>query len=81
MSRKAEINDFDLRILRLGLEQEVLRLQVSMDDLLLIVTVGNGIQDRPDQVGGVVLAEMALLALCFGNNAVKELPAGAQLGD
>ena len=27
-----------------------------MDDLRFIMTVGNGIQDRPDQNGGIVLA-------------------------
>lgn len=52
-----------------------------MDDLLLIMTVGNSIQDRPDQNGGIVFGEMSLLALSFGNDAIKQLTAGAKLGD
>ena len=56
-------------------EEEVLRLEVAVDDVMLVVAVLNGQQRLADERGGVVLGEGPYVGLGFGDDAVEELAA------
>jgi hypothetical protein len=78
---EAEVDYLYLAVLVGGLEQEVLGLEVAVADVLDIVAVGNGLDYLLDDLGGIVLGKVALLALRLGDDPVEQLPSRAKLGD
>ena len=81
MPAEAKVDDLDFAVLVGGLKQEVFRLEVPVADVLNVVAVGDRLDDLLDDLSGVVLGKVALLALRLGNDPVKQLPSGAELGD
>mmetsp|Transcript_969 Transcript_969/g.1691 ORF Transcript_969/g.1691 Transcript_969/m.1691 type:complete len:200 (-) Transcript_969:320-919(-) len=76
---QTKVDNLDLAMLVRCLEQEILGFKIPMANVLNVVAVGNGLDDLLDDLGGVVLRKMPLLALRFGNDPVEELPSSAKL--
>jgi hypothetical protein len=72
---QSKVNDFDSRILILGFIQKVLRLQISVNDVLRVAIVEclqNLLEYR---------SSLALLKMLFLDDLVKQLASRAQLSN
>lgn len=78
---QSKVDNLDGGVIGLGQVQKVFGFQVAVDNALDVVAVGNRVKDIVDQFGGVVLRKVALGRMRLGNDAVKQFPAGAQLGN
>lgn len=79
--RQSKVNDHRLRVGGFRFEEKVLRLEVSVDDVVFVVAVLDGQQSLFDERGGIPLAVVALNGLGLCDDTVEELAPGAQLGD
>mmetsp|Transcript_10878 Transcript_10878/g.23640 ORF Transcript_10878/g.23640 Transcript_10878/m.23640 type:complete len:313 (+) Transcript_10878:369-1307(+) len=78
-SRQTEVDELDGGILGIRFEQDVLRLDVAMDDVVG-VQIRHGLQYRLDDARHPSLRETAV-GIRVGGNLIKELAAGVLLGD
>ena len=70
--RQAEVNDLEVRVIRLSLEQEVLWLQITVNNVLCVAVVQR-LQNLAEDLRSLVFFE----ELCF-NDAIEQLTASAQ---
>mmetsp|Transcript_26177 Transcript_26177/g.55237 ORF Transcript_26177/g.55237 Transcript_26177/m.55237 type:complete len:244 (-) Transcript_26177:157-888(-) len=81
MTAQSKINNLNHCIFLLAAEQEILRLQIAVDNPLLIMAVRNGIQYAKDEFGGIPFREVSLIALRLFDDAIKEFSPRAQFRD
>mmetsp|Transcript_11163 Transcript_11163/g.16744 ORF Transcript_11163/g.16744 Transcript_11163/m.16744 type:complete len:230 (-) Transcript_11163:394-1083(-) len=80
MTTETKIDNLNRRSFRLILEQKVFRFEITMTNMLLIVTILNSAQNRLDQDGSMLFRKVTLITLRLFDDAIKELTACTQLG-
>ena len=70
--RQAEVNDFEVRVIRLCLEQEILWLQITVNNVLCVAVVQR-LQNLAEDLRSLVLFKK----LCL-DDAIEQLAASAQ---
>jgi hypothetical protein len=73
-SRQSEIGNQQIRIILRGSEQEILWLQVSMYNTM-VVEIGNSGESRSHQVGGI-----GFIVVTFSADAIKKLASKRKVG-